>query len=150
MSLVVPRHHPSPGRLIAIGLAAAFGFALVLALIGSLLLAVLVGLAVVGVGAVTAWRQRSIETDLSRRRFLATMGATGLGVVASGAGIGRVVERAGRPNPRLVLDRMGRTVGAQGMEFLRRGAFPRPPGGLPPLPAPWDTANYTFQSPGPG
>jgi Type I phosphodiesterase / nucleotide pyrophosphatase len=136
----------SPGLLIAAAIAAAFVFALLIALVGSLLVAVVVGLAVVGAGAVVAWRHRSPSTDLSRRRFLATMGAAGLGAVAGGAGIGRVVERVTRPDPRPDIDRMARDVGARAMETLRRGVYPGRSGDLQLVLSPFNTSNYSFES----
>ena len=47
----VERSRPSPGLLVAITLAAAFAFALLIALVGSLLVAVLVGLAILATGS---------------------------------------------------------------------------------------------------
>src|SRR5918911_721275 len=82
--------------------------------VGAILRAVVAG----GVGPRTATR-----TDLSRRAFLRGAGATGLGLVAAGAGIGRVVQRTTRPDPGPVIRRMARGVGSEGMTFLKRGHF---------------------------
>ncbi len=140
------RTRPSPGILVVIALATGFAVALVVALVGSLLVAGVTGLALLGAGLAIAWRQRIPSTDLSRRRFLATAGATGLGAVAAGAGIGRVTERAVRPDPGPVLTRMAHAVGAPGMEFLRRGTHPERSGDIQLVLAPWNTSNYYFES----
>jgi len=136
----------SPGVIIAVALAAASALAFVVALVGSLVVAGVVGLVVVATGAAIAWRQRAAETDLSRRRFLATMGAVGLGAVAAGAGLGRVVERGVRSDPKPTIEGMARSVGGQGMELLRRGVHPERSGDLQLVLAPWNTSNYSFES----
>jgi hypothetical protein len=132
--------------LVGITLAAAFAFALLIALVGSLVMAAVVGLLVLGAGIAVAWRQRDPETDVSRRRFIATMGAAGAGAVVAGAGIGRVVERASRPDPTATIEGMARRVGAQGMEILRRGVNAERSGDLQLVLAPWNTSNYSFES----
>jgi hypothetical protein len=140
------RPRPTPALLVAISLAAAFVFAFVIALVGGLVMAGLVGFAVLSAGLTVAWRQRDPSTDLSRRRFLATAGATGVGAIAAGAGIGRVIERATRPDPKAALQRMAHRVGAQGMELLRRGVHPERSGDLQLILAPGNTSNYSFES----
>jgi hypothetical protein len=140
------RPRPSPGLIVGIALVAGFAVALVVAVVGSLLVAGLAGLAVLGAGLAIAWRQRDASTDLSRRRFLMTAGATGLGAVAAGAGIGRVIERATRPDPGPTLQTMAHNVGAPGMEFLRRGTHPERSGDIQLVLAPWNTSNYSFES----
>ena len=143
---VPDRSRPSPAVLVGITLAAAFAFALLIALVGSLVMAAVVGLLVLGAGIAVAWRQRDPETDVSRRRFIATMGAAGAGAVVAGAGIGRVVERASRPDPTATIEGMARRVGAQGMEILRRGVNAERSGDLQLVLAPWNTSNYSFES----
>jgi Type I phosphodiesterase / nucleotide pyrophosphatase len=149
MGTTVPDSHErraSPVLLVGIALAAGFAVGLVVALVGSLIVAGLAGLAVLGAGLALAWRQRDPSTDLSRRRFLATAGATGLGAVAAGTGIGRIIERATRPDPGPTLAAMAHNVGAPGMEFLRRGTHPERSGDIQLVLAPWNTSNYSFES----
>ena len=132
--------------LVAITLAAAFAFALLLGLVGSLLVALLVGLAILATGSILAWRRRDRSTDVSRRKFLTTMGMAGAGAVVVGTGIGRVIERSSKPDPAETLKFMARKVGAQGMEILRRGVHPERSGDLQLVLAPWNTSNYSFES----
>jgi Type I phosphodiesterase / nucleotide pyrophosphatase len=141
-----PRRRASPVLLVAVALAAAFAMGFVIALVGGLVMAGVVGLVVLGAGMVIAWRQRDPATDLSRRRFLATVGATGVGAIAAGAGLGRTIERATRPDPKATLQRMAHQVGAQGMELLRRGVHPERSGDLQLILAPGNTSNYSFES----
>ncbi len=141
-----PNRRPSPIVLVVTALVAAFAIALVVALVGSVLMSVVAGLLVLGAGSAIAWRQRDPSTDVSRRRFLATMGATGVGAIVVGSGIGRAVERSGKPDPGPTLQAMAHRVGAQGMEFLRRGAHPERSGDLQLVLSPWNTSNYSFES----
>ncbi|HEY7281092.1 MAG TPA: alkaline phosphatase family protein [Actinomycetota bacterium] len=140
------KRRPSPTVLLIAALVAAFAMALVIALVGSLLMSIVVGLLILAGGAAIAWRQRDTATDVSRRRFLTTMGATGVGAIVVGSGIGRAVERATKPDPGPTLEAMARNVGAPGMEFLRRGAHADRSGDIQLVLAPWNTSNYSFES----
>jgi arylsulfatase A-like enzyme len=64
----------------------------------------------------------------------------------AGASIGRVIERATRPDPTATIRGMAHRVGAQGMELLRRGTHPERSGDLQLILAPGNTSNYSFES----
>ena len=113
---------------------------------GSLVLAPIVGAAVLGGLLWVAWRRSARDTDLSRRTFLRGAGLAGLGLVAGGSGLGRVVQRATRSDPAPVVHGMARAVGSEGMAYLKRGHFPGRSGDLQLVLAPFNTSNYSFES----
>ena len=124
--------------LLAVTMAVAYG--------GSLILAPAVGLVVLGVALWIGWRRTAAETDLSRRTFLRGAGVTGLGLVAAGAGLGRAIQRATRPDHGPVIEEMARAVGTEAMTYLKRGHFPDRSGDLQLVLAPFNTSNYSFES----
>jgi Type I phosphodiesterase / nucleotide pyrophosphatase len=113
---------------------------------GSLLLAPCAGVLLLAVLLWLGWRRAGTGTDFSRRAFLRGAGVTGLGLVAGGAGLGRVVQRATRPDPGPVVRQMARGVGAEAMNYLKRGHFPGRSGDLQLVLAPFNTSNYSFES----
>ena len=123
-----------------------FLLAVAVAYAGSLLLSLMLAAVMLAALLWLGWRRTSREADLSRRTFLKGAGVAGLGLVAGGAGFGRMAQRAFRPDPRPVLEQMARGVGAEGMEYLRRGFFPGRSGELQLVLAPFNTSNYTFES----
>jgi len=125
---------------------AAFAIALGVAYAGSLILAPVAGVGLLAVVVWAGWRRTAASTDPSRRAFLKGTGLAGLGLVAGGAGAGRVLAREMRPNPGPVIRRMARGVGSEGMRYLRRGYFPGRSGDLQLVLAPFNTANYSFES----
>ncbi len=138
---------PSPLVVVLIAAAGLAGVVFGIAFAGSVVLALGVGIVVLGALAWMAWRRATArDTDLSRRNFLVGAGAAGLGVVAAGAGIGRMAERLARPNPAPAIEAMARRVGAESMELVRRGHFPGRSGELQLVLAPFNTSNYSFES----
>ncbi len=146
MGFAVRFGKPSPLalKLLTAVLLAAVAFAVAFA--GSVVLALAIGIVLLAAVSLMAWRSTARETDLSRRTFLLGAGAAGLGVVAAGSGIGRVVERLARPDPSRAIDAMARRVGAESMELVRRGHFPGSSGELQLVLAPFNTSNYSFES----
>ena len=126
--------------------AGAFGISLLVAYAGSLILAPIAGVVLLGAAAVVAWRRTAAGTDTSRRRFLVGAGVAGLGLVAGGSGVGRVLERTARGDPEPVIRSMARGVGAEGMRYLKRGHFPGRSGELQLVLAPFNTSNYANES----
>jgi Type I phosphodiesterase / nucleotide pyrophosphatase len=122
----------------ALGLAIAYG--------GSLLLSLAVGVLVLAGLLWIGWRRTAAGTDVSRRTFLRGAGVAGLGLVAGGAGVGRVVQRATKPDPKPVVEAMARNVGSEVLTYLQRGYFPGRSGDLQLVLAPFNTSNYSFES----
>jgi len=137
---------PSPLVVVLLVAALLLGVSFGIAFSGSVVLALGVGIVVLAAVAWIGWRSTARETDLSRRSFLVGAGAAGLGVVAAGSGVGRVVERLARPDPAATIREMARRVGAESMELVRRGHFPGRSGELQLVLAPFNTANYSFES----
>ena len=130
------------------GGALVFLLALAVAYGGSILLSLVLGVVVLA-GLLWLGRRRTVhDTDLSRRTFLKGAGVAGLGLVAGGAGLGRIARRATLPNPRPVIEKMARGFGAEGMEYMKRGYFPGRSGELQLVLAPFNTSNYSFESMG--
>jgi hypothetical protein len=110
--------------------------------------AVVLGLVVAGGLLLVIDRTAAPQTDRSRRRFLGAAGVAGLAMAAGGASLGGVVERLSRPEPRTLLWDMARRVGAEGMRYIKRGHFPGRSGELQLVLAPYNTANYPWESRG--
>jgi hypothetical protein len=131
--------------------------ALVLALTGSLTVAVLVGLAsvVVGLAVVVLWARRHHRPagateegprDPGRRHFLALSALAGLAFVLAGAGLGRLVRRLTKPSPEPVIEGMAKDLGSEYLELVRRGFHAETSGDLQLLLAPGNTSNYAQES----
>jgi type I phosphodiesterase/nucleotide pyrophosphatase len=125
--------------------------ALVCTLLGSLTLGLAAGVAVVIVAAgMLAWAARHPRTgadpiDASRRRFL-WLGVGGLGLVGIGAALGRVAQRAARPDPLVVQDTAAHDLGAEYLELIQRASHPGRSGDLQLVLSPFNSANYAFES----
>ncbi|MGH2530306.1 MAG: alkaline phosphatase family protein [Actinomycetota bacterium] len=113
------------------------------------LVAAVVGGVVVLAGAVLVARNRraAVEPpDPGRRRLLGLASLAGLLLVAGGAGLGRVVRRLTRPDPKPALDAMARDVGADALELVRRTYRPGRSGDLQLVLAPGSSSNYPQES----
>ncbi|MGQ0671201.1 MAG: alkaline phosphatase family protein, partial [Actinomycetota bacterium] len=141
--------HGSISRRALVLLAAAAGLiALAIAFTGSLIAGAAAGLVALGVALLArADRgQARIPSDPSRRRFLATVGAAGLALVAGGTGMGRALRRLVAPDPRPALEEMARGLGAEALELVRRTYHPGRSGDLQLLLAPFSSSNYPEES----
>ncbi len=136
---------PRPtAAFISIGVAAIAGFALAVG--GRLALAAAAAVA----GAILArllaeLRPRGVE-DPSRRRFLTAIGLGGVVIATAGVGAGEAIRRLTRPSPTRVVDEMATSIGAQYMDFMRRGYYPGRSGELQLVLSPWGTSNYPAES----
>jgi len=129
---------------------------LVLALTGSLTVAVVVGAAMVaaGLAALALWsRHRSAAEaadegprDPGRRRFLALSAAAAVPFVLAGAGLGRLVRRLTKPDPEPTIRGMAEDLGSEYLELVRRGFHAETSGDLQLLLAPGSTSNYAQES----
>jgi hypothetical protein len=134
------------GVLVLAGLAA-----LVCTLLGSLTLGVAAGLAVVVIAAaMLAWASRHPRTgtgpaDASRRTFL-WLGIGGIGLVGVGAALGRVIQRATRPDAIAVQETSAQDLGAEYLDLIQRASHPGRSGDLQLVLSPFNSANYAFES----
>ena len=124
--------------------------ALVCTLLGSISVGLVAGLAVLVVAlALFAWIARHPRSagpeDGSRRRFL-QIGLGGVALVGAGAALGRVVEKGLRPDAIAVEDAAADDLGAEYMELIARAANAERSGDLQLLLAPFNSANYSFES----
>jgi len=124
--------------------------ALVCTLLGSIAVGLVAGLAVVVVAlALLAWIVRHPRppgpADGSRRRFV-QMGLGGVALVGVGTALGRVVDEALRPDAIAVQDAAASDLGAEYMELVGRAANAQRSGDLQLLLAPFNSANYSFES----
>jgi hypothetical protein len=136
--------------LLPVILAAVAAFACTI--LGSVTMGVVAGLAVLMVAlAMLAWGRRHPHAlgagpaDASRRRFL-WLGLGGVGAVGVGATLGRVVEEASRPDPVAVQDEAARDLGAEYLDLIARASHPGRSGDLQLVLAPFNSANYAFES----
>jgi hypothetical protein len=113
----------------------------------------LVAAAIAGVIVLTAVlvvaRSRAAAADPpdpERRRILGVMGLAGVGLVVGGAGVGRAVRRATRPDPTPAIEAMARDLGAEALELVRRAYHPSRSGDLQLLLTPGSTSNYAQES----
>jgi len=137
----------SPRTPIVIGVgvvALATALSVGLALVGSVFVAVGAGLVALAAGLHLARLRPPV--DEGRRRLLAALGVAGIGAVAGGPFVGRVVERLARSADAELLDAMGRSLGAGALESLRRGYHPGRSGELQLVLAPFNTSNYPHES----
>jgi len=130
-------------------LAAAGGAtALVIALTGSLVAAVVAGLLVLGTALVVIRDRTRDETapDPSRRRLLLGLGGLGLALVAGGSALGHALKRLARPDPRPRLEGDASDLGAEYLELVVRAYHPERSGDLQLLVTPYSTSNYPQES----
>jgi hypothetical protein len=123
-------------------------------LLGSITVAIATGVLIVVVGmAMFLWASRhprilgSDPADPSRRRFL-WMGLGGVGMVGIGAALGRAVQGEVRPDAIAVQDEAADDLGAEYLELIKRASHPTRSGDLQLLLAPFNSANYAFESQG--
>ena len=93
-------------------------------------------------------RSAGDPTDRSRRRFLATSGSAGVALVAGGAALGRVRPERRRaptrtPSQEAAADR---SSAREYMELVARASHAGRSGDLQLLLAPFNSANYSFES----
>jgi hypothetical protein len=126
--------------------------AFVCMVLGSVSIALVAGVCVVVVGlAMLAWASRHPRVldagpaDASRRR-LVWMGIGGLGALGVGAALGRVVQRAVRPDAIAVQLDAAHDLGSEYLELIRRASNLERSGDLQLLLAPFNSANYSFES----
>jgi hypothetical protein len=122
--------------------------ALVIALTGSLVAAVVAGVLVAGAGlaAATNGATGAPVHDPGRRRFLALLGGLGLVAVTGGVAAGRTVKRLVKPDPKPTLDAMARDLGTEHLELVRRQFHPERSGDLQLVLAPYNSSNYANES----
>ncbi|MFL5790345.1 MAG: alkaline phosphatase family protein [Actinomycetota bacterium] len=140
---------PLPGVVVAIACLAGLT-ALVCTFLGSISVGIVAGLAIVVVAvALLAWIVRHPRmpgpTDGSRRRFL-QVSVGGVALVGVGAALGRTVEKALRPDAVAVQDAAASDLGGEYMELVGRAANAERSGDIQLLLAPFNSANYTFES----
>ncbi len=140
---------PMRSRAFLVLLATAGGAtALVIALTGSLVAAVVAGLLVLGTALVVIRdRTRDEATpDPSRRRLLLGLGGLGLALVAGGSALGHALKRLARPDPRPRLEADASDLGAEYLELVVRAYHPERSGDLQLLVTPYSTSNYPQES----
>jgi len=130
----------------------AFAAAAVCAYLGSLTIAILTGVALVAIALVVIpvsirlrRRDGREPTDASRRMFLQT-GLGGLALVALGSAAGRLLDRASRPDASGVQQAAATDLGSEYMDLVARASHPGRSGDLQLLLAPFNSANYSFES----
>jgi len=123
--------------------------ALVIALTGSFVAAVVAGLLALATGtmAIRAATAGGNPIDPSRRRFLRLgLGALGLAAVAAGGTAGAALRRLTRPDPRRRLEEDARDLGAEYLELVTRAYHPERSGDLQLLVSPFSSSNYRQES----
>jgi len=118
------------------------------AFLNGLVAAVVAGVVVLAGAVLVAGNRSAAEEppDPGRRRLLGLASLAGLVLVAWGAGLGRVVRRLTRPDPKPALDAMARDVGADALELVRRTYRPGRSGDVQLVLAPGSSANYAQES----
>ena len=141
----------TPRAIVGVGVLAGLA-AFVCMVLGSVSIALVAGVCVVVVGlAMLAWASRHPRVldagpaDVSRRRFL-WMGIGGLGAVGVGAALGRVVQRAVRPDAIAVQLDAAHDLGREYLELIQRASNLERSGDLQLVLAPFNSANYSFES----
>jgi hypothetical protein len=123
--------------------------AVVLAFVGSLLVAVLAGLLCLATALVLG-HDPAASSDLadpSRRRVLTgVLGVVGLAFVAGGSALGATLRRVVRPDPRPAIEAMARSLGSEYLELVVRGYHPERSGDLQLVVTPYSTSNYQQES----
>ena len=121
--------------------------------LGSIRVGIAAGLAMTAIALLVAWSLRRQgrgdgPADPSRRGFLATVGLGGVLFVAGGAALGRVVQKLARPDAAAVQESAATDIGAEYMELVARASHPGRSAELQLLLAPFNSANYAFESQG--
>ncbi len=128
------------------GPAAAFAVALILAFVGSLIVAIAAGAAVLAGWILLVWPRVPRPADEGRRRLLLMLGLAGVGAVVGGSGVGRALLRWSRPDPGPLLRTMARAVGSDALRSMQRGYHPERSGDLQLVLAPFNTSNYPHEA----
>jgi hypothetical protein len=124
--------------------------ALICTFLGSIKVGLVAGLLIMVVAlGLLAWIARNPRTagpvDGSRRRFL-QVGLGGVALVGVGAALGRGIDTALRPDAIAVQDAAANDLGAEYMELVARAANAQRSGDIQLLLAPFNSANYSFES----
>jgi predicted AlkP superfamily pyrophosphatase or phosphodiesterase len=118
--------------------------------LGSVRTAVVTGAAIVAIAAVAGWwgaRHRTDgPADPSRRSFLAAVGLGGAALVAGGVAVGKGVQAVTRPDATDVQEAAASDLGSEYMELVARASHPGRSGDLQLILAPFNSANYSFES----
>jgi type I phosphodiesterase/nucleotide pyrophosphatase len=119
--------------------------------LGSLTTAIVTGLVLVVVAlAVLPWALRhptapAAPANASRRAFLQT-GLGGIALVAVGGAAGKALQKVSRPDAEAVQQAAASDLGAEYMELVARASHPGRSGDLQLMLAPFNSANYSFES----
>ena len=136
---------PGPSTRFVVPLAIAGGVvALVVALTGSVVAALLAGLLIAGAAFVLATNGGAL--DPGRRRFLGLLGGLGLAGVIGGTAVGRAAKGLAAEDPDPALESMARHLGAEHLELVRRQFHPERSGDLQLVLAPYNSSNYANES----
>jgi Type I phosphodiesterase / nucleotide pyrophosphatase len=84
--------------------------------------------------------------DPSRRSFLAVLGLGGVAIVAGGGAVGRAAQKLSRPDAAASQEAAASDLGAEYMELVTRASHPGRSADLQLLLAPFNSANYSFES----
>ena len=119
--------------------------------LGSIRVGIAAGLSMTVIAVLVAWSLRRQSRsdgpeDPSRRGFLAIVGVGGVLFVAGGAALGRVVQKLVRPDAAAVQEAAATDIGAEYMELVARASHPGRSAELQLLLAPFNSANYAFES----
>ena len=121
--------------------------------LGSIRVGIVAGLIMVAIAMLVAGSlQRDDRSatdrpaDPSRRGFLATVGVGGALFVAGGAALGRIVQQLTRPDALAIQEAAASDLGAEYMELVARASHPGRSADLQLLLAPFNSANYSFES----
>jgi hypothetical protein len=117
---------------------------------GSIRTGVFTGLVLVVIallaGVWSAHHNAGEPEDPSRRTFLAAAGVAGVALVAGGAAVGRAVQKLTRPDAIASQHTAASALGAEYMQLVTRASHPGRSGDLQLLLAPFNSANYSFES----
>jgi hypothetical protein len=139
-------------RAVLVVLALAGITAFVCEVLGSITVALTAGAVILLVGLAMAWyaaRHPRIPStgpaNGSRRRFL-WIGLGGVAWVGIGAALGRVLQRTVRPDAIATQLDAAKALGTEYLELVQRASHPGRSGDLQLLLAPFNSANYSFES----
>jgi hypothetical protein len=142
-------HRPSTRLLLALAYSGGVA-ALLVALTGSLIASVVVGIFVLAGTLMIGGRRTAGDPDApadpSRRKLLALMGALGVLAVGVGSTAGASLKRLLRPDPKPALDEMAHALGAENVDLVMRQYRPGRSGDLQLLLAPFNSSNYAQES----
>jgi hypothetical protein len=118
--------------------------------LGSVWTAVVTGVAIVAIAVVASWWSARHRTDgpadPSRRSFLAAVGLGGAALVAGGVAVGKGMQAVTRPDATDVQEAAASDLGSEYMDFVARASHPGRSGDLQLILAPFNSANYSFES----